>query len=293
MLKSRLTELQDIYKNGYKKLSDLAHPLCQRFGIHGYEFSVVYITGEWHYFSNNYSFNQAQLTNLDENHLYRVYPAYFLPLYTKDRCILWDAEPDNEKEKFNAILGTNIIAAYDYFHTYTVCHKVQTHKGPAIMHSNFYSPKSLQGINRFYINNNKVLTKFNKYVLQEMGEYLVDLPPHESKPEDVPFIKKLINNAFAIDQNVLKFIKETSIHYPKFNQLINMRLSTRQEELVHWMLYGKSESQMAEILGLSLHTVRTYVARLKKKFGCYSKTELLLKLVDAELISDDDWSCLY
>lgn len=291
-MKARFQELQEMYKPGYERLRELSQPLYKQFGIHGYGFSVVYTTGEWHFFSNNFSFNQSHLDNINDQDLYRICPSYFLPLHTKYKNILWDAEPHDRQNLYTGVGGDSAIK-HDYFHAYTKWHTVETYKGKAIMSATFNAPRALEGVNRFYINNNDILEKFNKYVLGEMNDYLIKFTPHESRPQDISTVKSLITNSFPVDKNVGQFINDTNIHYPRYKQFTNMRLSSRQQEIILWILHGKSESQIAEIVGLSLHTVRTYVSRLKKKFGCYSKMELLLKLIDAGLITSDNWRCLY
>ena len=57
------------------------------------------------------------------------------------------------------------------------------------------------------------------------------------------------------------------------------QLSPRLQETLHFLLTGKSEKQIATELGLSKHTVHSYVKALYKHFGVTSRAELLARWV--------------
>lgn len=54
-------------------------------------------------------------------------------------------------------------------------------------------------------------------------------------------------------------------------------LSIREEEVLRLLASGKSYKQIAEIVGLSVHTVRTHLHRIYKKLQVQSKTEAVDK----------------
>jgi DNA-binding NarL/FixJ family response regulator len=56
-------------------------------------------------------------------------------------------------------------------------------------------------------------------------------------------------------------------------------LSPRLQETLQYLLAGKSEKQIATDLGLSKHTIHTYVKALYKHFGVSTRAELLAKWV--------------
>lgn len=52
-------------------------------------------------------------------------------------------------------------------------------------------------------------------------------------------------------------------------------LSQREAECLFYMVRGKTVKKIAEILGISDRTVETYTERLKNKFNCHSKSDLI------------------
>lgn len=67
------------------------------------------------------------------------------------------------------------------------------------------------------------------------------------------------------------------------------QLSDRQTDVLHLLLRGQSEKEVARELGVSTHTVHTHVKRLYSEFNVSSRGELLALFIDKrvlELISD-------
>ncbi len=56
-------------------------------------------------------------------------------------------------------------------------------------------------------------------------------------------------------------------------------LSPRERQTLEHLLEGNSEKQIAARLGISRHTVHVYVKALYKRFGVYSRGELLARWV--------------
>lgn len=55
-------------------------------------------------------------------------------------------------------------------------------------------------------------------------------------------------------------------------------LTHREAECMHWMLQGRTMKDIAKVLKLSPRTVEYYIKRLKDRWGCKSKKELLTLL---------------
>lgn len=56
-------------------------------------------------------------------------------------------------------------------------------------------------------------------------------------------------------------------------------LSTRQSELMFFLLRGEPIKKIAAILNLSQRTLENYIDDLKHKFNCYTKSELISKAI--------------
>jgi len=58
-------------------------------------------------------------------------------------------------------------------------------------------------------------------------------------------------------------------------------LSLREQECLYFLLRGKSAKIIAKHLGLSPRTIETYIDRLKNKFGCMYKHEIIESAMSA------------
>ena len=54
-------------------------------------------------------------------------------------------------------------------------------------------------------------------------------------------------------------------------------LSVREEEITYWVCQGKTNSQIAQILGISVNTVKNHVHRIFDKLGANNRTQAVLK----------------
>lgn len=66
-------------------------------------------------------------------------------------------------------------------------------------------------------------------------------------------------------------------------------LSVREEEITYWVCQGKTNGQIAHILGISVNTVRNHVHRIFDKLGANNRTHAVVKYRDmagsAELLT--------
>lgn len=62
------------------------------------------------------------------------------------------------------------------------------------------------------------------------------------------------------------------------------KLSPREKEVARWIVLGKSNADIAEILGVSVHTINTIVRRYFAKLGVNNRVEAALKSVSRRLV---------
>lgn len=55
------------------------------------------------------------------------------------------------------------------------------------------------------------------------------------------------------------------------------RLSPRERQTLHLLLTGAAQKQVAERMGVSLHTAHDYVKAVYKKLGVRSRAELMAR----------------
>ncbi len=77
-----------------------------------------------------------------------------------------------------------------------------------------------------------------------------------------------------------------------FDDRIAAKLSPRQREVLRHFLSAKSTKQMAQIMGLSEHTVKEYQAAVFRLFGVNSKDELLVACYQRGIGSPSWWDAL-
>lgn len=63
-----------------------------------------------------------------------------------------------------------------------------------------------------------------------------------------------------------------------------LALSPREREVLQWMAHGKSNSVIAQIMGVSRHTIDTLVRRVYEKVGVNDRTTAVLRGVGSGLI---------
>jgi DNA-binding CsgD family transcriptional regulator len=83
---------------------------------------------------------------------------------------------------------------------------------------------------------------------------------------------KELTNLFEIDKKQFSTNGHYCIEAP--DNVFN--LSSRELECLFYTLRGKTAKQAAEILNLSKRTVESYIENIKNKFGCNTKSDLLL-----------------
>lgn len=63
------------------------------------------------------------------------------------------------------------------------------------------------------------------------------------------------------------------------------RLTKRELEVLHWIVGGRSNKQIADILDLSANTVRVHRANLMNQLGVHNAAELVVYAVRHSLVS--------
>lgn len=272
------------------KLSRLTNPLYKHFGINGFRHAVVYETGEvLHLGSNKAFFESFFLGRIANNNRFSV--INHLSLYPQAGYYLVDIEDTIRKKRdpfFNELLST-----YDTHHDFIMLNRIQTSRGQALAFFFYHAPLHQADINRFYINNLELLMRFNRHVTREFEDTIQSLPLIQPTHKEKKLARVHLQRLMPQQTQQKAFVKETKMPYPKYSELAHIKISNRQKEIIHWYLLGKSEPDTAAILNVSVDTIHDHFKRLKLKFNCYSKSQLLLKLIDSGLLTANDWEAIY
>lgn len=270
----------------------LTAPLFRHFGINLYTHCVLFETGEWGFMTNSHAWLEHCLAHYHAdqiNDFSPVFAAYKCPklgTYLEDLGI-----PDT--------LGVNdslvrSLHEADHHHALMIRDCIETPQGWVWRLTRFCGPKSDKGINQTYLNHLPLLNRFNTHITKTFAPLYTPKDLAQPTAKELRLIKeKRLGKPVPLDKDVAAFLKDTGLHDPRYVQQGDLSLTQRQREIIHWFLLGKTEAETAEILFISVNTVRDHFHRLKARFNCYSKTQLLQKLLDAGLIDPTDWHAIY
>jgi DNA-binding NarL/FixJ family response regulator len=99
---------------------------------------------------------------------------------------------------------------------------------------------------------------------------------HETSKSVLASIRRVLEGGVYVSERIVNRMarRVSSARVPVSSSPVE-RLSDRELEIFRLLGQGRSTSQIAEDLNLSLKTVQAYCARAKEKFGVTSLTELL------------------
>jgi DNA-binding NarL/FixJ family response regulator len=99
---------------------------------------------------------------------------------------------------------------------------------------------------------------------------------HETSKSVLASIRQVLGGGLYVSERIANRIalRLTSSRRPVASSPVE-RLSDRELEIFRLLGQGRSPSEIARDLNLSLKTVQAYCARAKEKFGITSLTELL------------------
>ncbi|WP_082650871.1 helix-turn-helix transcriptional regulator [Legionella steigerwaltii] len=57
-----------------------------------------------------------------------------------------------------------------------------------------------------------------------------------------------------------------------------IQITPREKEVLFWYIKGKTSDETAILLNVSRRTIERHFENLREKFGCFSKSQIALKL---------------
>ncbi len=273
------------------KLEALAKPLYKYFGINYCSYLLLYKSGHSLALTSKKKLHEQITEHYVGNNKRSPIVNYF-NIFPKSGFYMMDAETNIQQQRDPVF--DELFAANDHYHQLVSISQVQTKRGEAILATAYLAPLARNDINNFYLNNLDLMHRINGYFSKELENIINNTPLIPPVRCERDTAQKLFINCHSHDSTpIRRFVKEAKLHYPKYNSLADITLNQREKEIIHWYLRGKSNTETAAILNLSSYTVASYFDRLKKKLVCYYKPQLLLKLIDGGIISQDDWKDIY
>lgn len=174
-----------------------------------------------------------------------------------------------------------VLENYGYGHVFAINEVIYDNLIPKIVCHTFATNISgRKSFNQYYFENIRSLLRFTKYFANEFGAFT-----HKIKYFKSTIDMEAKAKAVRKFKNILRGYENEnydSIRNPDVPELFS--LSKRQREIIHWYIKGKNAAETAELLNISRRTVENHFYRLGKKFFCASKTQLLVKLFENNLI---------
>jgi DNA-binding NarL/FixJ family response regulator len=97
-------------------------------------------------------------------------------------------------------------------------------------------------------------------------------------------VKEGINSGVEINFHYLKNLsQESGTHAPYIHQKNSFCLSERELVVVSYLVKGKTYSEIAEIIFLSPHTVKTHIKNIYKKMNVHTRAEVVKLALEEEL----------
>lgn len=139
------------------------------------------------------------------------------------------------------------------------------------------------GIINFYLNNINLLKRFILYfkdrassIIKKANNNRIILPKHFEQ-----HMSSSKNETYVLESFKNEFLRETSIKKLRLTgNLEGELLTNKQLSWITHLVEGRTAKEIAKILGISHRTVEGHITKLKIRFNCHTKNELISKLLE-------------
>lgn len=129
--------------------------------------------------------------------------------------------------------------------------------------------------NDFFVNEQAMIKSFIHYFKRKLEKEIhsMDLNCANIKNERKgAFLQQPLMGSVACLEQRLAFYEKIGCLDPL---LRGVQLSNREREIIHWLMKGRSSTEIGQELSISHRTVETYITNLKAKLNCQKKSELI------------------
>ncbi len=186
--------------------------------------------------------------------------------------------PKNYQTGFQWWPGSSDLPIYTHardnfksYHGITYCN--QTTDGCEFFF--FSSDQNQATIHNIYLNNLDLLKKFTEHFKDKAGNLLKEAKQHSIIR--APHLAASEYENITVDRDA--FLKSINMNASSLSiidiESLNIKFSTREKELIRYLVTGKSIKCIAAEMGISPRTAESYYENIKSKTGVYSKAELI------------------
>ena len=189
---------------------------------------------------------------------YYNFDVHHLPTNTKEQFLLWDLiDRTGQSEQMH-----NDFSEYGFGHTFTIIRQGEHH----IDYYNFAMPIGSDNLNHNYFQQLHHLKTFTTYFHDQISK-CGELKKAYDLPLQCTNGNYLLSSAPEPQHTVLSVDK---IFVPS----ADCYLSKREYECLRWAALGKSQEQIAQILGITHRTVKAHFTNLRIKLNCLNQFQL-------------------
>lgn len=240
-------------------IRSLSDPLQSYLGISYFAFKRTYHDGSKIYLFNHPIYYEHWFKN-----------KYFLignreaaPSIYHDSYDLWEHLPD----PYN--LYQEGAECFNITHGLTITKKHVDHCDFFFFATNRENPQ----VKKIYFDRREVFDNYCDYFLEAASK---QIKIAEKSRISLPFAPKI--EVISKEININKFLKEISTIKRDWT-----KLTKRELDCAYHLVLGKTNKEIAIILGLSPRTVEEYTNNIKRKMNCKNKAELIATLCKCSL----------
>ncbi|WP_162262923.1 helix-turn-helix transcriptional regulator [Legionella jamestowniensis] len=197
-------------------------------------------------------------------------PVSILKTYPKTGFYLIDIYQDEYKKHSEPVF--QLLNNFEYGHSFRILEIADYN---TIKLYSFDAPLDKQDINHIYLNNLDVFKKFNSYFEDKITFIRDKFESNRLIDAEYAEFTHLWNSSFK--QNGFMDHTLPAMFYSAESKI---QITPREREVLFWYIKGKTSEETAKLLNVSRRTIERHFENLRDKFGCFSKNQIALKIMN-------------
>ncbi|KTD11442.1 Response regulator containing a CheY-like receiver domain and an HTH DNA-binding domain protein [Legionella hackeliae] len=203
-------------------------------------------------------------------HLVETAPVSILKTYPKTGFYLIDVYQEERKQFSLPVF--QLLNNFGYGHSFRILEVTENHM---IKLYSFEAPLGKHDINHIYLNNLDIFKKFSNYFEDQITFIRDKFNKNIIQANQVPEFTNLWDTSFR-DKNS----SEQTLPTMFYSAESKVQITPREKEVLFWYIKGKTSDETAKLLNVSRRTIERHFENLRDKFGCFSKNQIALKLMN-------------
>lgn len=264
---SKIFNTRSFCEQTYQGMAEIAKPLLNRFGFSGFEYARLYDNDTCLFLHTNPLFDQYLIEN--ELHISAHVP----------RDILSDEFWFNIDP--NGIYSPHFRALKDMTNSSSVCNYVRRYHGYYETFS-FLTPEEQSKALNIFINNKETLESHASNFVDQAKNLILFL---ERDPFTITEAMKPNFGGLLSDEQVSRIDLQTYLtkiqsRFKRLNPHNASTFSAQQLKCIEFLMHGKTASDMADKLNVSVRTIEMHLNLIREKIKCRKKSDIIGTLID-------------